>query len=137
MPSTRHRLAGMRCRLRERPSGGLIPTALGRQRPVQTSNAAPYRLPGCNHGKPALVFAAHLANWELVTYVAMRYDLPFAVLYRPLNNKAVNEVLLETRGGTTGTLVATGPDAAVKLLRALQERAHIGMLVDEHLHPGA
>ncbi len=33
-------------------------------------------------GKPALIFAAHLANWELPALVAARYGLAAHVLYR-------------------------------------------------------
>ena len=35
-----------------------------------------------NDGKPALVFAAHLANWELPAICAATYRLDSAVLYR-------------------------------------------------------
>ncbi len=40
-------------------------------------------------GKPALLFAAHLANWELPAVAAARHGLPSAVLYRTPNNAAV------------------------------------------------
>src|SRR5262245_25385517 len=36
-------------------------------------------------GKPALIFAAHLANWELPAICATTYDLDSAVLYRRPN----------------------------------------------------
>src|SRR5919108_2451507 len=36
-------------------------------------------------GKPALVFAAHLANWELPPLSAGAYDMPAAVVYRRPN----------------------------------------------------
>src|SRR5262249_17126258 len=36
-------------------------------------------------GKPALIFAAHLANWELPALVATKCELDTTVLYRRLN----------------------------------------------------
>ena len=42
-------------------------------------------------GKPALVFAAHLANWELPPLAAATYDMPAAVVYRRPNLGAVAE----------------------------------------------
>jgi hypothetical protein len=37
-------------------------------------------------GKPAIVFSAHLANWELPAISAAKHGLPSAVLYRTPNN---------------------------------------------------
>src|ERR1700748_1556251 len=39
--------------------------------------------------KPALCFAAHLANWELPAVAAAAHGLPSAVVYRMPNTKAV------------------------------------------------
>ena len=38
-------------------------------------------------GKPALIFAAHLANWELPALVATRHGLDTAVLFRPQHSR--------------------------------------------------
>jgi Kdo2-lipid IVA lauroyltransferase/acyltransferase len=86
--------------------------------------------------KPSLVFAAHLANWELPAYVAASYGLRVTTLYRRLNIKAVNDAILRTRSEIMGTLVATGHGAPMKLLRALQEGQHVAMLIDQHLAQG-
>ena len=87
-------------------------------------------------GKPALLFTAHLANWELPAYAATAAKLPVTVLYRRLKNMAVNDAVLKIRTGTLGTLVATGLDAPIKLLRALEEGGHVAMAVDQHLSQG-
>jgi KDO2-lipid IV(A) lauroyltransferase len=87
-------------------------------------------------GKPALIFTAHLANWELPAYVATAGKLPLTVLYRGLKNTAVNDAVLEIRTGTLGTLVAAGLDAPIKLRRALEAGGHVAMVVDQHLTQG-
>src|SRR5256885_9089085 len=48
-------------------------------------------------GKPALVFAAHLANWELPPLAASAYDMPAAVVYRRPNLGAVAGAIIPLR----------------------------------------
>jgi KDO2-lipid IV(A) lauroyltransferase len=85
-----------------------------------------------NDGKPALVFAAHLANWELPAICAATYQLDSAVLYRRPNIPAINRWLARTRAVSMGELIHTGLDAPVKIAQALERGAHVGMLVDQY-----
>jgi len=85
-----------------------------------------------NDGKPALIFAAHLANWELPAVCAANYQLDSAVLYRRPNIARLNRWITETRGASMGALIATGLDAPVKIADALKRGAHVGMLVDQY-----
>jgi KDO2-lipid IV(A) lauroyltransferase len=88
-------------------------------------------------GKPALIFAAHLGNWELPALVATKYQLDTTVLYRRPNMGAVSDAVIRIRQGSMGTLVATGLDAPVRLARVLEAGGHVGMLVDQHYVNGA
>jgi KDO2-lipid IV(A) lauroyltransferase len=83
-------------------------------------------------GKPALIFAAHLANWELPALVASAYRLDCTVLYRRPNITAVGDAVVSIRQGSMGNLVPTGLDAPVKLARVLEAGGHVAMLVDQH-----
>jgi KDO2-lipid IV(A) lauroyltransferase len=83
-------------------------------------------------GKPALIFAAHLANWELPALVATKHGLDATVLYRRPNIGAVSDAVIQIRQGSMGTLVPTGLDAPVKLARILEAGGHVAMLVDQH-----
>jgi Kdo2-lipid IVA lauroyltransferase/acyltransferase len=85
-----------------------------------------------NDGKPALVFTAHLANWELPAICAATYDLDSAVLYRRPNVAAIDRWLRETRATHMGELISTGLDAPMKIVAALERGAHVGMLVDQY-----
>ena len=58
-------------------------------------------------GKPALVFAAHLANWELPAVVAAADGLDTLVLYRRPNLRAVADVVIDIRKDHMGELVPT------------------------------
>jgi Kdo2-lipid IVA lauroyltransferase/acyltransferase len=85
-----------------------------------------------NDGKPALVFAAHLANWEIPAICAATYQMDSAVLYRRPNNARLDRWLHETRESSMGTLIATGLDAPMKISQALERGAHVGILVDQY-----
>jgi Kdo2-lipid IVA lauroyltransferase/acyltransferase len=85
-----------------------------------------------NDSKPALVFAAHLANWELPAICAATYQLDSAVLYRRPNIPAIDRWLAKTRGANMGELINTGLDAPVRVAQALERGAHVGMLVDQY-----
>jgi len=50
-------------------------------------------------GKPALVFAAHLANWELPAVIAASDGLDSVVLYRRPNLGAIADAVMALRKG--------------------------------------
>ena len=87
-------------------------------------------------GKPALVFAAHVGNWELPAIAARMYGLDTTVLYRRPNMKAVADAVAQARAGCMGTLLPTTMDAPVKLADALDRGSHVAMLVDQWYGPG-
>jgi KDO2-lipid IV(A) lauroyltransferase len=87
-------------------------------------------------GKPALLFAAHLANWELPAVAAARHGLASAVLYRTPNNPHVARDIVALRAGTMGRLIAASPAAPVRMLEALDEGLHVGMLIDQRFGRG-
>ncbi len=89
-----------------------------------------------NDGKPALVFAAHLANWELPAICAATYQMESAVLYRRPNNARLDRWLHETREASMGELIATGLNAPMKIAEALERGAHVGILVDQYFVRG-
>ena len=85
-----------------------------------------------NDGKPALIFAAHLGNWELPAICAATYKLDSAVLYRRPNIKALDDWITQTRATHMGEIISTSLDAPVKIADALTRGAHVGMLVDQY-----
>jgi Kdo2-lipid IVA lauroyltransferase/acyltransferase len=87
-------------------------------------------------GKPALVFAAHCANWELPAIIAAADGLDTTVLYRRPNFGAVADAVIAVRAGMMGTMIATSLDAPIKLARAIEAGSHVAMLVDQHYGKG-
>jgi Kdo2-lipid IVA lauroyltransferase/acyltransferase len=87
-------------------------------------------------GKPALIFAAHLANWELPALAAAAYGLEAAVLYRTPNIASVANAVRELRAANIGTLIPHGIGAPSAVAAALERGAHVGFLVDQFFYQG-
>lgn len=87
-------------------------------------------------GQAALVFTAHLANWELPPILARQYDMPAAALYRMPNNKLVGAYIRRLRAGLMGRLVQAGASAPLELSAAVRRGEHVGMLVDQRFGRG-
>ena len=89
-----------------------------------------------NDSKPALVFSAHLANWELPAVIAAAEGIDSVVLYRRPNLSAVADAVIALRGPLMGELVASSLGAPVALAHALERGRAVGMLVDQHYAKG-
>jgi Kdo2-lipid IVA lauroyltransferase/acyltransferase len=87
-------------------------------------------------GKPALIFAAHLANWEIPALAAAALGFDSTVLFRLPNLGGVAEAIVARRVALMGPLIRSGPDAPFRLARALEAGSHVGMLVDQHYTKG-
>ncbi len=87
-------------------------------------------------GKGALIFASHLANWELPALAGPAYGLESAVLFRRPNIAAVDRAIQEIRAVNMGEMIATTHDAPLRLAQGLQKGVHVGMLVDQHFGRG-
>jgi KDO2-lipid IV(A) lauroyltransferase len=83
-------------------------------------------------GKGALIFAAHLGNWELPALAGPAYGLESAIVFRPPNLNAVADAVERIRAVNMGTIVPTERDAPLRLARMLEKGVHAGMLVDQY-----
>ncbi|MBO0710572.1 MAG: lipid A biosynthesis lauroyl acyltransferase, partial [Acetobacteraceae bacterium] len=86
--------------------------------------------------KPALAFAAHLANWELPAVAAAAHGLPAAVVYRMPNNPSIAAEIARIREGLMGRLIRSRKEAVFEMAAALNRGEHLGMLVDQHWSRG-
>jgi KDO2-lipid IV(A) lauroyltransferase len=87
-------------------------------------------------GEPAILFSAHLANWEILAVCAAAFDLDMTALFRPPNNAFVAERLDRVRRETMGNLVPSMTGAAIALSSALERGGRVGLLVDKYYHRG-
>lgn len=81
--------------------------------------------------RPALVFGAHLANWELLPLAAAAYGRDIAIVYREPKNKSFAAELAKRRGKGVADLIPAGPHAPLKIRHAFRRNCLVGMLVDQ------
>ena len=88
-------------------------------------------------GKPALFFAAHLANWELPAIAAARHGLPsrgaLPDAEQPASSRATS---WRCAPGSMGELIPAGIAAPIRMMEALDRGLHVGMLVDQRFGRG-
>jgi len=87
-------------------------------------------------GKPAVIVAGHLANWELLAVIARKYGLETVVPFRAPANVHFARDLLSAREELMGRLVANSRGAAFEIGAAMEQGAHLGMLCDQHYRRG-
>src|ERR1700731_5437598 len=75
-------------------------------------------------GKPALIFASHLGNWELPALAAVAHGLDAAILYRRPNSASANRIIQDMRAVKMGTLIPAGRDAPLRLAGGLPKGGH-------------
>lgn len=87
-------------------------------------------------GRPAIVFTAHLANWELMPISAALMGLKVASVYRPPNNRFIARYVLKARSAHAGRLVPTMAGAGYELMAVLERGGIVGQLVDQRFRRG-
>jgi len=87
-------------------------------------------------GRTAVIFTAHLANWEMLGVIAKKFGLATVLPYRAPSNAHFAEDLLAERDALMGLLVPNSRGAAFEIATAMEGGAHLGMLVDQKLFGG-
>ncbi|MEA2879443.1 MAG: Kdo2-lipid lauroyltransferase/acyltransferase [Hyphomicrobiales bacterium] len=86
--------------------------------------------------RPNLVFAAHLANWEIPALAPHSFGFKTSILYRRPNIGGASDAIVAMRARCMGNMVAAGLDAPLKLARALESGENVALLVDQHTTQG-
>lgn len=79
--------------------------------------------------RPALMFTAHMGNWEVMPWTAARMGLKFAVIYRRPNNPLIARLIEGRRGGLVEFL-PKGMQGAFGAARVMESGGRLAMLVD-------
>lgn len=87
-------------------------------------------------GKPALIFAAHVGNWEVCPVKGRDIRLPVQVVYRKPNNPWVDGLLRRARGAGAEGMIKKGAGSAREILSALKKNGTVGLLVDQKMNEG-
>ena len=84
------------------------------------------------HGKGVIFVTGHFGYWELQAVVHALRLPPMAVMARPLDNPALNE-LLQAMRTRTGNSVIYRQGGIRRVLRLLQQGQGVGVLIDQHI----
>jgi len=82
-------------------------------------------------GRGVLVLTGHFGNWELLADAAGVLGYPINVIYRPLDFKPLDRFFEHLRG-RSGAQLFTKARAMRKVLRSLQNRELVGILLDQN-----
>jgi Kdo2-lipid IVA lauroyltransferase/acyltransferase len=88
-------------------------------------------------GKPALLFTAHLANYEVGAIAGAQRGLGMAVLYRRPNFGPLADQLVRMRSASMGRIISADANSVWRIKEALGDGLHVAMLIDQHFHNGA
>ncbi|MCP4922557.1 MAG: lauroyl acyltransferase [bacterium] len=89
-----------------------------------------------NLPQPALFFSGHVGNWALPALVATKKGVPVVQLYRPFNNRRVDQ-LIDTYQQRAGIpTIYKGARGARDSISLLKEKQNLIFLVDQKLKEG-
>jgi KDO2-lipid IV(A) lauroyltransferase len=83
-----------------------------------------------------ILFSAHMANWELAPRIPADYGINIQLIYRPANNKDVDEIICRERNKRNVGIISKGSRDIKKIIIALQNKKAIGMLLDQKMNEG-
>jgi Kdo2-lipid IVA lauroyltransferase/acyltransferase len=84
----------------------------------------------------ALMFAAHLGNWEIPAMAARAAGCEIALVYKRQPSSVITTVLKRKRAMFAARLIEASPTAPREILDALRDGYLVGMLVDQHYAQG-
>lgn len=86
--------------------------------------------------KPSLLFAAHIANWEICSIAMRAAGVPIYPVYRRPNNPWVENLLAHARGSGAVKLIPKGAEGAREMLSVLKRGETVGIMMDQKLNEG-
>jgi KDO2-lipid IV(A) lauroyltransferase len=93
-------------------------------------------LEGCKaaleKNKGLLIFGAHFGNWELMHIVISLIVHPMLLIYRPLDNPILEDLIRWVRS-TAGSKTLPKERAMRPMLRTLQKNEIVGLLIDQNV----
>jgi KDO2-lipid IV(A) lauroyltransferase len=83
-----------------------------------------------------IFFSAHIGNWELSSHPLIQNNYKINFIYRPPNNKLVENLLQNIRRNYGVELIKKGPKGAKECIKVLKKKGNLGMLIDQKMNDG-
>ena len=88
---------------------------------------------------PAILFSGHIGNWEMLPIAAAAAGVPFHSMYRTIENREIDALLLDLRRRAMRydvQMFAKGPNGAKQAMKHLMAGGRLGMLMDQKMNDG-
>ncbi len=88
---------------------------------------------------PAILFSGHIGNWEALPVVTATAGVPFHSMYRTIENRGIDDLLLDLRRRAMRYDVGMFPKGAagaMQAMRHLRAGGRLGMLMDQKMNDG-
>jgi len=110
-------------------AGGLAPELYAKYFSI---SGAEHYSSAMQKGKGALLLTAHMGNWELFSIIAHMAGIQANVVYRPLDNQALDDAVKQIRCRFGAELIPT-KRAIFKMVKALKKQECVAMLMDQNV----
>lgn len=87
-------------------------------------------------GRPIIFVSGHFANWEILPSSIARSGVALAAVYRPLNNRLIDKVVMRARAADGVTFIPKGKRGGREIIAALERGGALLLLVDQRLTSG-
>lgn len=84
-------------------------------------------------GNGALLLTAHFGNWELLPVIGRMHDVPFRVVYRPLDTPFLDRIFKQSRTRYGGQPIPTRRGAMRQIYKTLRRGYPVAMLMDQNV----
>lgn len=85
-----------------------------------------------NTGRPALLLTGHMGNWEAMGLLLALLGYPVHAIARPMNNRAVNQWLIQARMSTGLKIINKNEAESERMIRGLNEGGMLGIVGDQN-----
>jgi KDO2-lipid IV(A) lauroyltransferase len=83
-------------------------------------------------GRGIIMMSAHFGNWELAAAVLSLLLRPLLILYRPLDNAVLDDLIFIVRSAT-GNIPVPKERVMRQIYRSLQDNMIVGILIDQNM----
>jgi Kdo2-lipid IVA lauroyltransferase/acyltransferase len=90
-----------------------------------------------NLDSAAILFAGHLGNWELPHWISINETIPISLISRPPTNPLTRWLFGIIRKHPLVGIIIKGAEGTREMMRVLQNKGHIGILIDQRISDGA
>ena len=88
-------------------------------------------------GDSIIFVTGHFANWEVSAVASQRAGVDYAFVYRPLNNRLVDDLIVSERAKVmSSTQIPKGKTSVLEIVKAIKTNKSLALLVDQKLNDG-